>query len=367
MGIIYLKNANRDETAVVVSNLTITRTLNQLSTISFDFDTSGQNATAGTMMVPMTTIEVPETGEMFRITAPNRTPLGKFETYSVNGIAIGIKLHNKYIEGKLNGSQSLKACLDFVLKGTDFKYKIHDKFNNYGFSDGFGGGFADDLLMNTLASNFGFEFSFDNYTIHIRKKLGLSDSFAIVDGLTGKTIKQSEDYSGIATSIKGYGKPKENDKGFFATATYTSPRASLWGVIDAQPISDERFKDVPSLTNHLKKNLQDYPMVQYTVDEVFTSEYIKNDVSVGNSGYIKDRYGVDIDVRIISVTDKPQDGDSKSVTFGNFMYSFVRDQARQKAAYKRNITAGKPTDDKLNGLIETVNDIQNTGIWYEFS
>lgn len=367
MGIIYLKNANNDETAAVVSNLTITRTLGQLSTISFDFDTAGQNGVAASMMIPMTTIEVPETGEIFRITAPNRTPLGKFETYNVNGIAIGIQLHNKYIENKLSGSQSLKVCLDFVLKGTAFKYVIHDKFNNYGFSDGFGGGFADDLLMNTLANNFGFEFKFDNYTVHIYKKLGSVDSFAIVDGLTGKAIKQSEDYSGIATKIKGYGKPKEDDKGFFATATYTSPRVSLWGVIDAQPISDERFKDVSTLTDYLKKSLQDYPMVQYTVDEVFTSEYIKNDVAIGNSGFIKDRYGVDVDVRIISITDKPQDGDSKSVTFGNFMYSFVQDQARQKAANKKNIVIGKTNDDKLNGIIETVNDIQNTGIWYEFS
>lgn len=367
MGILYLKNANNDETAVVVSNLAIVHTLGQFSTISFDFDSDGQNEVARSMMIPMTIIEVPYKHELFRVTNINRASDGKVKRYNVTGISVGIQLHNKYIETKLMGSQSLKACLDFVTKGTSFKYVLHDNFKNYGFSDGFGNGFADDLLMNTLANNFGFEYIFDNYTIHIHKKLGKEDSFAIIDGLTGKTIKQTEDYSGIATQIKGYGKRKEDNKGYEATASYKSPRISLWGEIDAQPISDERFTDNSALLEYIKRNLQDYPLVQYTVDEVLVSPYISNDIAIGNSGLVKDRYGVDVDVRIISVTERPYDSDSKTVIFGNFMYSFAQDQARQRAAYKQNVVLGKPQNDRLNGIIETVNDIKNTGIWYEFS
>ena len=228
--VIYVKQISVDETPAIIYNLSITESLNELSTVSFTFDDSVQNKPATLMMSPQTRILVPETGQWFRLTAVNPVSLGNTRSYQVSGIHVGTDLHDKYVEGRLSNTQSLDACMKYITDGTPFKYVIHDTFSNYSFSDGFGGDFADSLLMNTLKDDFVFEFYFDNWTIHIYKKIGQDDQFVFIDGYNAHKISWTEDYSNIRTKIKGLG--KQNDDGSYAaTAEYTSPNASIWGCL----------------------------------------------------------------------------------------------------------------------------------------
>lgn len=362
MGVIYLKNLNNDETATTVTNLTITNNLGALDQLSCELSPQAIGSVPSSMMINGTMITVPETGQQYRLQNVGLNPLGQKQSYSITAIACAIDLHDRYIDKRLNGTQSLKDCLDFITSGTPIKYTIHDTFKNYQFSDGFGGDFADSLLMGTLASDFKFEWWFDNYQLHIVKQRGKVDAFALIDGLNATGLKQTEDYTGIRTYIKGFGKPKEqkDDKNpveYLATAEYTSPTAKLWGRKEAAVINDERFTDNKSLLEYIKSQLQDYPIVQYTVDQaVFNAnDSFHNDIEVGNSGWLKDRYDIDVDVRIIGTVTHPQDeGIADSMTFGNKLYSFSQDQLRQRSAYKKNVTIGKNLNQKVENIHNSI-------------
>lgn len=92
------------------------------------------------------------------------------------------------------------------------------------------------------------------------------------------------------------------------------------------PYSSDTITDEQTLKNALKAKLHDYPDVQYTMGWVdFKSKAlgISNDIKVGNTGWIRDRYGTDVSVRIQSYT-KYLDGmvgNNSTITFGNKIFS----------------------------------------------
>lgn len=362
--IVFIKQAIGDETPVSVYNLSITESLNELSTLTFSFDNEGQNSVAAQMMAPQTRVLVPETNQWFRLSSVNPVPLGKTRAYSVSAVHVGTDLHDMYVDKRLTNTQSLDDCMKFITDGTDFKYIIHDTFKNYSFSDGFGGDFSDSLLMNTLKSDFGFEFYFDNWTIHIYKQLGDVDQFVFVDGYNATKISWTEDYSNIRTSIKGLG--KQNDNGSYAaSAEYRSPNANIWGVKQAATVQDDRFTDGSSLLEYIKLQLQDYPIIQYTMERAEFEHGAKlsefNSIKVGNSGLLKDRFGIDVDTRIVGMTYFPQDPkQSDTLTFGNKIFDYAHNLALQRAARKTNENIGK----SVAQLTSDVASMMNNGAWY---
>lgn len=362
--VIYAKQALPDNTPIIVYNLSITENLNELSTLTFTFDDSVQNKVATLMMSPQTSVMVPETGQTFRLTNVNPTSLGNRRSYQVSAIHVGTDLHDKYVEKRLSNTQSLDDCMKFITDGTGFKYVIHDSFKNYSFSDGFGGDFADSLLMNTLKDDFGFEFYFDNWTIHIYKQMGELDQFVFIDGYNASKIAWTEDYSNIRTYIKGLG--KQNDNGTYAaTAEYKSPNANIWGVKQAATVQDDRFTDGSSLLEYIKSQLQDYPIIQYTMERAAFENGAKlsefNSVRVGNSGLIKDRFGIDVDTRIVGMTYFPQDPkQSDTLTFGNKIFDYAHNLAMQRTARKNNENIGK----SVAQLTSDVLSMMNNGVWY---
>lgn len=365
--VIYVKQILGDETPAIVYNLSITESLNELSTLSFTLDDSVKNKVATLMMSPQTRVLIPETGQWFRLTTVNPVSLGNTRSYQVSGVHVGTDLHDKYVESKLSNTQSLDDCMKFITDGTPFKYVIHDTFKKYSFSDGFGSDFSDSLLMNTLKDDFGFEFYFDNWDIHIYKKIGQSDQFLFIDGYNAHKISWTEDYSNIRTKIKGLGKQNDNGR-YAATAEYTSPNASIWGVKQAATIQDDRFTDSGSLTNYIKGKLQDYPIIQYTMERAEFEHGAKlsniNSIKMGNSGLLKDRLGVNVDTRIVGMTYYPQDSkNNDTITFGNKIFNLAHNLAIQQKAKKANEHIGK----SINQLEQNVTSIMNNGVWYIWS
>lgn len=257
--------------------------------------------------------------------------------------------------------------MKLITDGTSFNYVIHDSFSNYSFSDGFGADYADSLLMNNLKNNFGFEFYLDNWTIHIYKMLGKADQFIFIDGYNASKIQWTEDYSNIRTKIKGIG--KQNDDGTYAaTAEYNSPAQEIWGVKQAATIQDDRFTDKNSLLTYIKSQLQDYPIVQYTMERAEFEHHAKlsdvNQIIIGNSGLIKDRLGVEVDVRIIGKTFYPQDAkQNDTVTFGNKLFDYATNYAKRQQVRKSNESIGK----SVKQLEQNVTSMMNNGVWYIWS
>ncbi|MBM6708727.1 phage tail protein [Ligilactobacillus salivarius] len=530
---LFVQNVNGDQTAFKADNVQITDTLGQYPTLSFTFVETPENEVAAQMMIPFTIIEVPENKQRYRIVTNNPVSLGKVKQYSVTAIHIAKDLHNKYVDERLENTQSLKSCLDLLVKDTQVKYILHDNFDNYAFSEGFGGGYADDLLMQNLASDFGFEFYFDNYTIHIQKKLGTKESFLFIDNANVSKISYNEDYSTITTYIKGQAKPIVQEKtdetsgssssggswgwpfpsvgegsfslgqrfgydgGFrpnsfhdgldfgsvdhpgsevhavhggkviiksymgglgnyvvvhsddgynivyqeafssmsnirvnvgdvvktgdiigyrntdhlhigitkvdFNTAVgksftndgtwlnpqeiirngiannnsennveqptetveedkpteyeihseYVSPlvEKAHWPKVEAEPITDDNITDENTLINKLKASIHDYPDIEYTLDYAnfkYNSVKFNNDIKVGNYGWLRDRFGIDVEVRINSYTWYPQNKQADTVTFGNKRFDPVEWQVRNQKAFERNKKLGETLKNQIS-------------------
>ena len=532
---LFVQNVNGDQTAFKADNVQITDTLGQYPTLSFTFIETPENKVAAQMMIPFTIIEVPENKQRYRIVTNNPVSLGKYKQYSVTAIHIAKDLHNKYVDERLENTQPLKVCLDLLIKDTQIKYVLHDNFDNYAFSEGFGGGYADDLLMQNLASDFGFEFYFDNYTIHIQKKLGTKESFLFIDNANVSKISYNEDYSTITTYIKDQAKPivKEtpdetsggsssggswgwpfpdvgegtfmggqlfgvnaggefrpngfhdgldfgsvdhpgsevhavhggkviiksymgglgnyvvvhSDDGYnivyqeafssmsnirvnvgdvvktgdiigyrntdhlhigitkvdFNTAVgksftndgtwlnpqeiirngiannnsennveqptetveedkpteyeihseYVSPlvEKAHWPKVEAEPITDDNITDENTLINKLKASIHDYPDIEYTLDYAnfkYNSVKFNNDIKVGNYGWLRDRFGIDVEVRINSYTWYPQNKQADTVTFGNKRFDPVEWQVRNQKAFERNKKLGETLKNQIS-------------------
>lgn len=365
--IIYAYTTNLDEVPVIVTGLSITETLNEFSTLSFSFTADGRNKIAAEAMIPQTRVLVPETGQWFRLSNVNPISSGDVRTYQVSAVHVGIDLHDKYVENKLTNTQSLDQCMKLITEGTSFNYVIHDSFSNYSFSDGFGADYADSLLMNTLKDDFGFEFYLDNWTIHIYKTLGQADQFIFIDGYNASKIQWTEDYSNIRTKIKGLG--KQNDDGTYAaTAEYNSPAQTIWGVKQAATIQDDRFTDNNSLLTYIKSQLQDYPIVQYTMERAEFEHHAKlsdiNQIVIGNSGLIKDRLGVEVDVRIIGKTFHPQDAkQNDTVTFGNKLFDYAHNYAALQKARNSNERLGKTLSQIKENVTSIIDSNNNRKMW----
>ena len=91
------------------------------------------------------------------------------------------------------------------------------------------------------------------------------------------------------------------------------------------PFSSDTITDQQTLVNALKAKLHDYPDVQYTMGWVdFKSKALgfNNEIKVGNTGWIRDRYGTDVSVRIQSFTRYLDDqvGNNSTITFGNKIF-----------------------------------------------
>lgn len=117
------------------------------------------------------------------------------------------------------------------------------------------------------------------------------------------------------------------------TAEYISPLAkdANWGIIDAEPIQDDRFTDTKALADYIKSKIHDFPDVQYTMDWANFSKGAPladfNDIQAGNYGWLRDRFGLDVEVRITGVVSYPQEPEQvPQLTFGTKMKTAADNQ-----------------------------------------
>lgn len=154
--------------------------------------------------------------------------------------------------------------------------------------------------------------------------------------------------SAMAAKVSGGGDDSDTDDSSSSDTTtqytcqgeYDSPMAAddKWGKIWADPFSSDTITDQDTLMAALKKQVHDYPDVQYTTDWITfkgnLSRGIKNSIAVGNYGYLRDRYGIDVNVRIQSYTvyRDPHTTQSDTITFGNKIFGVDEWNNRENSA-----------------------------------
>lgn len=146
-------------------------------------------------------------------TRPYKTKKGKIRNKEKSHIETSTK---KIPATKVDDKITLEKCLKFIFDKT----KVHAVYQDgseglakktYSYPDGFGKGYADDLLKK-LSQDFGFEYRWDNLKCIIAEKLGEKDSFYFVDKVNCQKINMEQNYSGITTRVTVYSNPIKTRK-----------------------------------------------------------------------------------------------------------------------------------------------------------
>ena len=356
---ISIKNAAGQVAVVKGQDVQVTSTLGSLDTLSFTFYNLHTNKVDGDVLAPFSIISVPEKGEDYVLQTYNTDDIGNYIQYSVSAIQIAKMFHYHYVQDKIgvetttnkNGNSTdtsttskpikLKDALNFLFNNSGFKVVINSDVNQNSvktFSDGLGGGYADELLQ-TAATSFGVEYYWKNKTCYVAKEIGGKDKFVFVDNVNCTKISVQEDDTAITTRATGTvnitKQNGDNSSVNTLTSTYVSPlvKEKGWPIIDATPYTEDFSDDGKSfvmsqqlLDDKVKNLVHDYPSIQYTVDGANFKKFAKylHDVSIGDYGYLRTRQGIDVETRVQSITSYPQDpSKGNTITFGNLAFNFI--------------------------------------------
>ncbi|TVV33790.1 hypothetical protein FO436_03910 [Weissella cibaria] len=153
-----------------------------------------------------------------------------------------------------DGSHSAKEYLDFVFSGSEYSYTLLsqvDAWEKQNFGD------KNRLaLFNDLISDMEMEFSIaDSGRIMITSEIGQDLSTIVRKGFNLQELNLEYNVANFVTYAKGFGAfidKNDESKGRYE-AEYTSPLASVYGKLEADPITDERYTKTASLQAALKK------------------------------------------------------------------------------------------------------------------
>ncbi|MGG7601620.1 phage tail protein [Weissella cibaria] len=153
-----------------------------------------------------------------------------------------------------DGSHTAKEYLDFVFNGSGYSYTLLsqvDAWEKQSFGD------KNRLaLFNDLISDMEMEFSIaDSGRIMITSEIGQDLSTIVRKGFNLQELNLEYNVVDFVTYAKGFGAFIDKDdesKGRYE-AEYTSPLASVYGKLEADPITDERYTKTASLQAALKK------------------------------------------------------------------------------------------------------------------
>ena len=205
---IPIKNAAGQVAIVKGQDVQVTSTLGSLDTLSFTFYNLHTNKVDGDVLAPFSIISVPEKGEDYVLQTYNTDDIGNYIQYSVSAIQIAKMFHYHYIKNKIgvetttakSGDSTdtsttskpvkLKDALNFLFKDSGFDVVIGADVNQNSvktFSDGLGGGYADELLQ-TAATSYGIEYYWKSKTCYVAKEIGGKDKFVFVDNVNCNKI-----------------------------------------------------------------------------------------------------------------------------------------------------------------------------------
>lgn len=327
MTMLIVQDIQGHQEPLMVQNLHITKQLNTLTQIDFNTVNTPDNESAFEMIQPRSIFIDPVDNEIYRISQKNGQELGDLYQLQITALQVLTDLSDTYIKDVMYNTQSLDSVMSFITKGTKFSYSLHGNFANHDFgakgSDGgspFGNALAYDLFINSVVKDYNVEWSCHGYHIDLYNQIGSENQFVCIDKDDVYALQETADFTTLKTQIYGTGKTDDNGNPTVST-TYTSPNYKQFGIIEANPYSDDRCTDVNTLTSELKAQLQDYPLVQYQTNVNKFKEYadgLSNNYEIGNYGIVRSRWGIDITTRISKLDiyrDTP--GTADVITFGN--------------------------------------------------
>lgn len=272
---------------------------NSKRTISFTMYKTEQSELAYALAVNES--EITYHGQTYIIKTVDETQSGNVFSKAIVAYHVMFSVQDWVIDKKNEGTKtySINDVANFCLKD-----------NKLGFTFAFSGTFGKVKIENlgeingmttltTIADKFGAIYFADNKKITFYTE----ESFYIAAEKTFRyqyntnDVKVATDSTTLKTYIHAYGKAKDDNKGYFAEVIYKSPFINEFGTRMADPIHDDRFTDVKTLTNYAKSQLQDVPETSLTLNYTQTEEINERELWY----FIHEKMGYETDVKLVSL------------------------------------------------------------------
>ena len=167
-----------------------------------------------------------------------------------------------------DGSHTFRAYLDFIFNDSGYRYDIESSLTVKAFEkQSFG--YKNRLsLFNDIITSSGVEFQVNGKVVRILAKVGTDLSTVVRKNFNLNELGIEKNIGNFVTYQKGFGAyfdEEDHSKGRLI-AEYTSPLASVYGKLEADPLVDERYKQSESLLSALKETVDNSYTISVSLD-----------------------------------------------------------------------------------------------------
>ena len=159
---------------------------------------------------------------------------------------------NCYTE--FNGSHRFEVYIEAIFKDSGYRYQIEPSVRvNSIRKENFGNAKRLEMLKDIVKAA-GLEFSVSGKVVLITKKIGADLSTVVRKNFNMNELVIEKNINKFVTYKRGLGAWKDEEdhsKGRY-TSEYESPLARIYGRIEGEPVTDERYKDTGKLLERLK-------------------------------------------------------------------------------------------------------------------
>lgn len=158
---------------------------------------------------------------------------------------------------EFNGSNRFEVYIEAIFKNSGYRYVIEAEAKairkeNFGNSSRL-------KMFKDIIKAAGLEFSVTGKVVRILKKVGTDLSTVVRKNFNMNELTIEKNIGNFITYKKGLGAWKDennHDAGRY-TSEYESPLARIYGRIEGEPVSDERYKETGKLLERLKKEVDE--------------------------------------------------------------------------------------------------------------
>lgn len=158
---------------------------------------------------------------------------------------------------EFNGSNRFEVYIEEIFKDSGYRYVIEAQAGSIR-KENFGN--ASRLKMfKEIIKAAGLEFSVTGKVVRILKKVGTDLSTVVRKNFNMNELTIEKNIGNFITYKKGLGAWKDennHDAGRY-TSEYESPLAQIYGRIEGEPVTDERYKETGKLLERLKKEVDE--------------------------------------------------------------------------------------------------------------
>lgn len=262
------------------------------------------------------------------------------------------KMDKMIIHNDCDGHYTANAAFRLVFENTGFNFVLVD-FSPSIQIDGFGKGETRLEMFKRLVDRFNYEFEIVGDTVYMKHLIGNDTNFMYKHKLNASNVSRSTDASNFFTRIKGFGDFEEGTEDYLKHAKlkqeYTSPLASILGVMEGKPIVDGRLKEGDYLLEKLQQAVEDSLEISIEGNLHDVRSIYKEAVPViGDRVFLIDeRLKLEQEIRIQSLKETRDINDKLiacEITFGSQSI---------RGRYKANINSlSKKFQDLLNGNLK---------------